>query len=303
MTAGRLFDGQVVVVVGGGAGLGRSYCLELARQGASVVVAGRGESVADTVADIVAAGDTATAVVADTRDGETIVRAALDRFGHIDGMLVNAGIVRDRSFLKMTQEDWDEVLSVHLGGAFACTRAVWPHLLERRGGSILLTTSGAGLYGNFGQANYAAAKGAIVALTQTLAIEGRASGVRVNAVAPMAATGMTRGVFADAVAAALPSEAVTPFALALLHPDCRETGSIIEAGGGWGARLRWERAAGLRIPVGPDMIEQVLAQWSSVTRFDDDADHPATCADALAAGVGPDLAHLISAPAGQGAAR
>ena len=187
----RMFDGTTVVVTGGGAGLGRQYCLDLGRAGANVVVAGRGGSAAAVAAEIRAEGGGAVACVADVRDGQRIIDCALATYGRVDGVIVNAGIVRDRSFGKLTTEDWSEVLSVHIDGAVACAKAVWGPMSGQKSGRILFTTSGAGMHGNFGQANYAAAKGAIIGLTRSLAIEGAARGIYVNAIAPMATTAMT----------------------------------------------------------------------------------------------------------------
>ncbi|WP_284278871.1 SDR family NAD(P)-dependent oxidoreductase, partial [Sphingobium jiangsuense] len=142
-----LFAQQVIVVVGGGAGIGREYCLALAREGGQVLVAGRGQSAADVAETIRAAGGIAEACIADARDGQAIADAAMARFGRIDGLIVNAGIVRDRTFAKMDDEEWCEVLDVHLEGARACTCAVWPHMVERRYGRIMLTSSAAGVHG------------------------------------------------------------------------------------------------------------------------------------------------------------
>ena len=172
------FAGASAVVVGGGAGLGRQYCLDLARHGARVLVVGRGESAAAVTREIVATGGDAVACVADARDGDRIVKGALAAFGRIDALIVNAGIVRDRSFAKMSREEWSEVLSVHVDGAFSCARAAWEPMSKQGGGAILFTTSGAGMHGNFGQANYAAAKGAILGLARSLALEGASRKIR-----------------------------------------------------------------------------------------------------------------------------
>jgi hypothetical protein len=154
--------------------------------------------------------------------------------------------------------------------------------MEQRSGAIVLTTSGAGLHGSFGQANYAAAKAGVIGLAKTLAIEGARRGVRVNALAPMAATAMTDGILDERMAAALPPGSVSPVALALVHRSCPLTGEIVEAGGGWAAVLRWERSAGTRFDgAGADAIA-----WPDLTRFDEGSDHPSTTADALAAAVG-----------------
>jgi len=283
----RLFEGLAVVVAGGGAGLGRRYALDLAAAGAKVLVAGRSDSACDVAQEIRARGETAVAHVGDVRDAKPVVDAALASFGRIDALIVNAGHVRDRTFAKMTLAEWDEVVSVHLDGARACVAAAWPHFLAQEGGRIVLTTSGAGLHGNFGQANYSAAKAAVIGLARSLALEGATRDVHVNAVAPMALTGMTEAVFSPDLAAALTPEGVSPYVLALAHPSCRENGSVIEVGGGWASKLRWERSAGLRLPRDQLDLRTVLRRWDEVVDFGRGSDHPATTADALRAAAGP----------------
>ncbi len=278
------FASASVVVVGGGAGLGRQYCLDLARHGARVLVVGRGDSAATVTREIVAAGGDAVSCVADARDGDRISAAALAAFGRIDGLIVNAGIVRDRSFGKMSREEWSEVLSVHVDGAFSCARAAWEPMSEQGGGAILFTTSGAGMHGNFGQANYAAAKGAILGLTRSLALEGASRKIRVNAIAPMALTAMTERVFPEPLRTALRAEHVSPIACALVHPRGTETGAIIETGGGWASAMRWERSAGVRFA--PPDVESVLSRWGEVRSFEAGSDHPQTTADSLSAAMG-----------------
>ncbi len=277
------FAGDVVIVTGAGAGLGRRYALDLGASGARVVVNARdGSAAAAVVAAIRDAGGAAVAAVADAREGQRLAAVALSEFGRIDALVVNAGVVRDRTFARMTVAEWSEVLDVHLGGAYTGCAAVWPHLTDR-GGSVVLTTSGAGLHGNFGQANYAAAKAAVIGLAKSLAIEGERRGVRVNAVAPMASTGMTRDVFDDRLAAALPTEGVSPVVLALAHRSCPLTGQVVETGGGWVSVLRWERSAGVRFDPGELDAAAVAAGWPRITRFDGRADHPTTTAESLAA--------------------
>ncbi|TCK21140.1 SDR family NAD(P)-dependent oxidoreductase [Pseudonocardia endophytica] len=267
------FADRVVVVTGAGRGLGRRYALDLGATGARVVVHARRTGAADAVVEeIRGAGGQAVPAVAEVRDGDAIAGAALDAWGRIDALVVNAGGVRDRTFARMTREEFDDVVDVHLGGAYAACSAVWPHLDD--GSAIVLTTSGAGMHGNFGQANYAAAKAGVIGLAKSLAIEGRRRGIRVNAVAPMALTDMTRDVFGSSPAAALTPEAVSPVVLGLAHPSCPLTGEVVETGGGWASVLRWERSAG-----------STRIDWDAVSRFGADADHPATTADCLSAAV------------------
>jgi len=286
MTQGKAFVGQVAIVVGGGAGIGREYCLALAREGASVLVAGRGESAERTAADIRAEGNIAQACIADVREGDRIFQQALDAFGKVDILIVNAGILRDKTFLKMTDEEWDEVVDIHLQGTRNCARAVWPHMMERGSGRILLTVTSGVVYGNYGQANYVAAKSGILGLVYTLAIEGARNGIKVNAIAPVATSALTESVFSPELHAALPQAAVAPFALALVHPDCPENGALIEAGGGWASKIRWQRSGGRRFAENERGVANVLAHWDDIARFDERADFPTKGFDTLSACAG-----------------
>lgn len=285
MTVDQPFDDIVVAVVGGGQGLGRRYALDLASHGARVLVAGRSATVDAVATEIAASGGVATSCLADARDGDAIVAATLAAFGRIDALLVNAGVTRDRSFARMTQEDWDEVVSIHLDGAFACAKAAWQPMIDGEGGSILFTTSGAGMHGNFGQANYAAAKAGIIGLARSLAREGARHGIRVNAIAPMALTSMTDDVFTPELKAALSTEAVSPVAMALLHPRATATGQVIETGGAWASAMRWERSAGVRFD--RISVEAVLEEWQRITDFASGATHPDSIADSLAGAMPP----------------
>lgn len=286
MGKGSEFAGQVAIVVGGGAGIGREYCLALAREGASVLVAGRGESAAFTASDIKAEGLSAEVCIADVREGERIFEAAMNAFGKVDILIVNAGILRDRTFLKMTDEEWDEMVDVHLKGTRNCAKAVWAHMMERGSGRILLTVTSGVVYGNYGQANYIAAKGGILGLTYTLALEGARNGIKVNAIAPVATSALTESVFTPELHAALPQSAVAPIALALVHENCPENGSLIEAGGGFAAKFRWERSGGHRFAEGERDIANILSHWDDVARFDERSDFPTRGLDTLSACAG-----------------
>lgn len=259
------------MVVGASRGLGRQYATDLARAGARLVLTGRGDDVETVAAAIRQEKGSAIAVQCDIRDPEPFVHTALAEYGAVDGLVVNAGIVRDRSFAKMTAEEWSEVIDVHLGGGFACAKAVWGPMTAQGRGSIVLTTSGAGMHGAFGQANYAAAKGGVIGLMKTLAIEGERVGIRANAIAPMALTEMTDGVFTDRMKQSLRPEHISPFLLALLDPQSARTGEIIECGGGWGAQIRWQRSAGDR---------------ATASEFGPEFDLPMTTADSLGAALG-----------------
>ncbi len=276
------FTGRVVIVTGASRGLGRGYALGLAAAGACVVVNARSTETSEAVdAEITEAGGRAISFAADARESEPIIAAAVSAFGRIDALIVNAGITRDCAFRKMSPEDWYAVLGVHLDGAYRGCAAVWPYFVEQRAGSIVLTTSGAGLHGNIGQANYAAAKGGIISLAKSLALEGKRYGVRVNAVAPMALTDMTADVFGDGPLTQLSTEMVVPYVLALAHDSCPLSGEVIETGGGWAAAMRWECGAGVRLPAGATSAD-VAARWDQITNFCG-SDTPTSIADSLRA--------------------
>ena len=238
------FKGRVAIVTGAGGGLGRLHALALAARGARVVVNdlggardGSGGSLSaaeQVVAEIRAAGGEAIANSASVTDWDAVqamVQQAVDAWGRVDILVNNAGILRDKSFAKMELADFRLVMDVHLMGAVHCTKAVWPHMIEQKYGRIVMTTSSSGLYGNFGQSNYGAAKMALVGLMQTLSLEGAKHGIRVNCLAPTAATRMTEDLMPAAVLQALKPEAVVPAMLVLVAQDA-PTRTILCAGAG-----------------------------------------------------------------------
>jgi len=235
----KYLHNRVAIVTGAGGGLGRAHALELARHGARVVVNDlRGDqegSSARAVADeirraggeaLVDGGD-----VCDPAQMEAMVATAAAKWGRVDILVNNAGILRDKSFAKMALEDFRKVLEVHVMGAVHCTKAVWERMRSQKHGRIVMTTSSSGLYGNFGQANYGAAKMALVGLMQTLALEGEKHGIHVNCLAPSAATGMTEGVLPQDALAGLAPERVSPGLIALVGDDA-PTRMILLAGAG-----------------------------------------------------------------------
>jgi len=238
------FKGRVAIVTGAGGGLGRQHALALAARGAKVVVndlggardgSGGSLSAAESVvAEIHAAGGEAMANGASVTDFEAVqamVQQAIDAWGRVDILVNNAGILRDKSFAKMEIADFRTVVDVHLMGAVHCCKAVWPHMTEQKYGRILMTTSSSGLYGNFGQSNYGAAKLALVGLMQTLALEGAKNNIHVNSLAPTAATRMTEGLMPPQVLDALKPEAVVPAMLVLVSEDA-PTRTTLCAGAG-----------------------------------------------------------------------
>lgn len=243
------FDGQVAIITGAGGGLGRSHALELAKRGALIVVndlggsldgTGEDASAAQKVVDeIKAAGGEAVAnhdSVATTEGGEAIVQAAIDAYGKVDIVINNAGILRDKSFHNLTDELLDPVLDVHLRGAFNVTRPAYRHMREQGYGRILSTASAAGIFGNFGQANYGAAKMGLVGLTRVLAVEGAKNNIKANAIAPVAKSRMTEDLMGELVDRFGP-EYVSPLVAWLVHADVPVTGEVYSVGAGHVARI------------------------------------------------------------------
>ncbi len=285
------FDGKVVVITGAGNGLGRSHALELARRGAKVVVNdlggshtgdGKSSSAADKVVEeIKAAGGQAVANYDSVEDGDKIVKTAIDAFGRLDVLVNNAGILRDVSFAKMTDQDWDLIYRVHVRGAFKCSHAAWPVMREQKYGRIVFTASAAGIYGNFGQVNYAMAKLGLLGMSNALAIEGQKSNIIVNTIAPIAGSRMTETVLPPNLVAALKPEYVTALVVKLCHESHEDAGGLYEVGGGFYSRLRWERTRGKVFRLGrPVSAEDVAASWKDVTAWDE-ATHPTHIAGSL----------------------
>jgi NAD(P)-dependent dehydrogenase (short-subunit alcohol dehydrogenase family) len=270
------FDGQVAIVTGAGGGLGREHALALAARGAKVVINdlgvardGTGSSSAAAeavVAEIEAAGGEAIANGASVTDPvavQAMVDAAMAKWGRVDILVNNAGVLRDKSFAKMTLDDFRFVVDVHLMGAVNCTKAVWEIMRAQNYGRIVMTTSSSGLYGNFGQANYGAAKMALVGFMQTLSIEGAKNDIRVNCLAPTAHTRMTEDLGAALPLEALGPELVSPGLLYLVSQDA-PTRCILGAGAGGFERAYVTITQGIHA-VGPDAPEQVAARFEEIS--------------------------------------
>jgi NAD(P)-dependent dehydrogenase (short-subunit alcohol dehydrogenase family) len=261
-------EGRVAIVTGAGGGLGREHALFLARWGARVVVNDVSPAAAEAVAsEIRADGGMAIPVAASVTDEMAVaglVRHTLAEWERVDILVNNAGILRDKSFAKMTLDDFRVVLDVHLMGSVICTKAVWEPMRAQKFGRIVMTTSSSGLYGNFGQANYSAAKMALVGLMQTLALEGEKYDIRVNCLAPSAATQMTRGILSDASLDALNPALVSPVLLALVQDDA-PTRAIVCAGGGHFARAAVTLSQGTFVGGGDDAGERVIANWNRIS--------------------------------------
>lgn len=285
------FDDKVVIVTGAGGGLGRAHALQFARHGARVVVndlggSAHGEGASASAADRVVAeireqGGQAVANHDSVTDGDKIVQNALDAFGRIDVVVNNAGILRDKSFAKMEDADWDLVYRVHVEGAYKVTRAAWPHLREQNYGRVIFTSSTSGIYGNFGQSNYGMAKLGLYGLTRTLAIEGRKNNILVNAIAPTGGTRMTEGLIPASVFELLKPELVSPLVVYLGSEQCQDTAGLYEVGGGWIGKVRWERSLGAGFdPRAGFTPDDVAAQWQTISDFED-AVHPGDNVEAL----------------------
>ncbi len=270
--------GRTAVITGAGGGLGEQHALLFAKHGANVVVndlggsadgSGAGSSMADRVVqEIKDAGGNAVANYASVSDAEgaaSIVKTAVDTFGSIDILVNNAGVLRDSSFVKMTDDAWDLVFAVHVKGAYHCTKAAWPHFREQSYGRVIMTASASGIYGNFGQTNYSAAKMALIGFGQTLALEGDKYNIKTNIIAPVAASRMTESIMPPEILAKLKPELVAPLVVFLCSEGVDANGEYFEVGGGAISRLETLRSKG--IALNPDdglSVEQVSDAWEQI---------------------------------------
>ncbi len=270
------FDDRVAIVTGAAAGLGRSHALALAARGARVVVndfggdvhgtggsSGPAERVAEEIRQAGGQAMSHGASVANDEQVGHMVAAVMERWGRVDILINNAGILRDASFAKTTLADFRTVLDVHLLGSAICSQAVWPHMRAANFGRILMTTSTSGLYGNFGQANYGAAKTGLIGLMNVLQIEGAKHDIRVNALCPSAATRMTQGLMPEAVLALLTPESVTPAALFLVSDDAPRR-TILSACAGGFARVVIQETEGIFLPEAERTPEAIAARFGTI---------------------------------------
>jgi NAD(P)-dependent dehydrogenase (short-subunit alcohol dehydrogenase family) len=274
------FDGRVAIVTGAGHGLGRQHALELAARGAKVVVndlggdrSGQGASAGpaqEVVAEIAKNGGEAVADggnVATEEGAQGLVKTALDSFGKLDIVINNAGILRDKSFKNMTPAEYDAVIAVHLRGSFLVASAAFSHLRDQAYGRIVNTSSPAGLFGNFGQANYSTAKMGLVGFTKTLAIEGAKYNVKANAIAPVAYTRMTEDLFPPEFEQSMGVDKVTPLVAYLAHESNESSGEVYTVGGGWIGRAFVGQAPGWAKKDGLS-VEDVADNWTAINSLE-----------------------------------
>jgi|TARA_B110000495_G_scaffold159954_1_gene144184 NAD(P)-dependent dehydrogenase (short-subunit alcohol dehydrogenase family) len=284
------FDDRVVVITGAGNGLGRTYALEMGKRGAKVVVNdlggsafgdGADKAAADVVVDeIKAGGGEAVANYDSVTDGDKIIQTAMDSFGKIDVVINNAGILRDKTFHKMEERDWDLIYDVHVRGAFKVSHAAWPYMRDQNYGRMIFTASAAGIYGNFGQTNYAMAKLGLHGMSQTLALEGRSKNIMVNTIAPIAGSRLTETVMPQQLVDALKPDFIMPLVVKLCDENSQETGGLYEVGAGFIGKVRWERSKGHSFSVSQGFnAEDVNDAWDEIVDFTD-ADHPSSIAEA-----------------------
>ena len=286
------YDNRVAVITGAGSGLGRSHALFLASRGAKVVVNDLGGAVdgsgASTsagekvVAEIKAAGGEAVAnadSVATPEGAARIIQTAIDNYGQVDILINNAGNLRDKSFAKLQPEDFDAVVDVHLSGSAYCTLAAWPHMKDANYGRIVMTTSSAGLFSNFGQGNYAAAKMGVFGLMNALKHEGRKFNININTLAPMALTRMTEDIMSDKIKPLVKPEFVTPIVAWFCAEENTISGDVVEAGAGYYAKVQIVEAAGVVLGGGeiptPELIQEnydKITDMSGAKAFDSASD-------------------------------
>ncbi|HHO74947.1 MAG TPA: SDR family oxidoreductase [Deltaproteobacteria bacterium] len=273
------FTGRVAIVTGAGAGLGRQYALELAKRGAKVVVndlggtrdgVGHDDAAANKVVEeIKALGGEAVPNhdnVATVKGGENIVKTAIDAFGKVDILINNAGILRDKSFTKMEEENWESVMGVHLKGAYCVTRPAFENMRANGYGRIIMTTSGAGLFGNFGQSNYAAAKMGLIGLTNVLKLEGEKYNVKTNVIVPVAASRLTEDVLPPEFFEKMKPDFIAPAVLYMCSEQCQDSGMIINATLGYFSRSAVMTGPGVIIGDGTKIPspEEILENWDKI---------------------------------------
>ena len=276
------FDGKTIVITGSTRGIGFSYAQYFAALGANIVINGTNEKNVESAIDILSSSDGKVCGIAmPVEQGENIISYALSEFPKIDVLINNAGIVQDAKFSNMSQENWDSVYKNHLEASFRLAKAIWPHFIENQSGRILFTASSAGLFGNFGQANYSAAKAGIIGLAKTLAIEGKKHQIKVNTILPGAYTDMNAHLMDKELIEGMGADKVSPVAAWLCHENCADTGSVIEAAAGLIAKVRTEYTT--QNLNGNFSIENVRDIWDTLSSFEHHVSHPDSIIDVMKA--------------------
>ena len=276
------FDGKVVLVTGGTRGLGRAFSECAANAGATVILNSTTDEDGGTTQAISDAGGKAIHMPGLVEEPDVLIEKIVIECGRIDAVIHNAGFVRDKTLRKMSDQQWDEVMGVHLTASFRLSRAVWPHFEEQGGGRIVLISSASGLYGNFGQANYAAAKIGMYGLARSIAWEGGRTNITCNCVCPVGATTMNSANWSGEDKRIRKAEYVAPLVVYLAHEDCQESGTIFEASAGSFKKLRWERTEGLNVYPEHDTLDinTIAENWDKITDFSE-SEHPLHMGDSL----------------------
>ena len=276
------FDGKVVLVTGGTRGLGRAFSECAANAGATVILNSTTDDNGGTAQAINDAGGKAIHMSGLVEEPDALIEKIVIECGRIDAIIHNAGFVRDKTLRKMSDQQWDEVMGVHLTASFRLSRAVWPHFEEQGGGRIVLISSASGLYGNFGQANYAAAKIGMYGLARSIAWEGGRTNITCNCVCPVGATTMNSANWSGEDKRIRKAEYVAPLVVYLAHEECQESGTIFEASAGSFKKLRWERTEGLNVYPEQDTLDinTIAKNWDKITDFSE-SEHPLHMGDSL----------------------
>ena len=276
------FDGKVILVTGSSKGLGLSFAKCLDKAGAKVVLNGRAPYSEELATNFEQAGIDSFYVSCPVELSEELISQVIDKFGRIDGLVHNAGFLRDKTLKKMSHADWSEVIEAHLGSAFRLVRSAWPHFERVGAGRIVFLSSATGIYGNFGQANYAAAKLGMLGLAKTIALEGAKTGINCNCVAPFGATSMNSANFPEALKKAINPDYIAPLIAFLSHQSCEESGSMFEASAGSFKKIRFERSKGLNLDPREDVVtvDQIAESWGKIVDFSE-SEHPKSMQESL----------------------
>ncbi|ORY86715.1 putative multifunctional beta-oxidation protein [Leucosporidium creatinivorum] len=276
------FKNKIIIVTGAGGGLGKSYSTFFGSRGAKVLVNDFSKEAADKVVKEINDQGVGEAVAnySDVTKGGEIVKQAMEKWGRVDVLINNAGILRDKSFAAMSEKEWDQIHAVHVKGSYACSKAAWPIMRKQKYGRIIMTASAAGIYGNFGQANYSSAKMGLVSFAKTLAREGAKYNIHANAIAPVAASPMTETIMPPEMLKSLSPDMIVPLVAYLCHDATEENGQLFEGGAGWYGKLRWERSKGVVFKTDDSFTPAaVKARWTEINDFTNPT-HPANITDA-----------------------